>query len=191
MTGPFGIKKTSSKRLTESVKIGSDTGELASQVFKSIHDHPLKTHSVDLVRLKITVKARDNLVKTLVSEKKIREKLFKGLLKLENTEIELHNRVFKEGKDGSIGREDFRRHDKLRTSIGFIFANLCQSYQRSEVNILSVLLLLFFVSLMSYFLDKQTGVRRDVEECQLRTCQTKISPDVFTLWSTLLTVGLR
>ena len=135
MTGPFGVKQTSTKRLAESVKIEADAGELAAEVLKTIHDRPLKARSVDPVRLKITHKAKDNLVHTLQSEKKIREKLFKAVLKLENAEIELHNRVFKNSKDGSILREDFRRRDKLRASIGFIFANLCQSCQRSEVNI--------------------------------------------------------
>ena len=70
MTGPFGVKETSTKRLTESTKIETDTGELVSQVLKTIQDRPLKAHFVDLVRLKITLKARDNLVKTLESEKK-------------------------------------------------------------------------------------------------------------------------
>ena len=69
MTGPFGVKETST-RLTESTKIETDSGELVSHVIKTIQDLPLKTHSVDLVCLKITVKARDNLVKTLESEKK-------------------------------------------------------------------------------------------------------------------------
>jgi hypothetical protein len=154
MTGPFGVKETSTKRLAESTKIEADAGELASQVLKTIHnrDHPLKAPAPDLTRLKITIKARDNLEKAVESEKKIREKLFKALLKLENAEIELHNKVFRNQQPGSILREDFRRRDKLRTSIGFIFANLCQSYQRSEVNIFSSPFLFFVYHLSVIFL---------------------------------------
>ena len=135
MTGPFGIKETSTKKLAEAVKIETEAGELAAQVLKAIKSRPPSARPVDSVRAKITQKARDNLEVTLAAEKKNREKLFKALLKLENAESELHDRCFKNQTPGSILREDFRRRDKLRTSIGFVFANLCQSYQCSEVNI--------------------------------------------------------
>jgi len=130
--------------LAESTKIEAEAGDLASEVLKTLVNRPLKAPSVDLTRLKITEKARDNLAKTLLSEKNIREKLFKAVLRLENAEIELHNRVFRNSQSGSILRDDYRRRDKLRTSIGFIFANLCQSYQRSEVSM--TFLFLFFPS---------------------------------------------
>jgi hypothetical protein len=97
--------------LVESTKIEADAGELAAQVIKDI-----------------------TCLEILLSEKRIREKLFKGLLKLEDAERDLHDRVFRNHSPVSILREDYRRCDKLRTSIGFIFSNLCQSYQRSEVN---------------------------------------------------------
>jgi hypothetical protein len=75
MTGPFGVKETSTKRLAESTKIEADAGELASQVLKTIHNRvqPLKAPAPDLTRLKITIKARDNLDKAVESEKKIRD----------------------------------------------------------------------------------------------------------------------
>ena len=118
--------------MVESTKIEADTGELAEQVIKDITCR--RGHCRDVVRLNITRKARENLVEILLSEKRIREKLFKGLLKLEDTERDLHDRVFRNHSPGSILREDYPRRHKLRTSIGFIFSNLCQSYQRSEVN---------------------------------------------------------
>ena len=116
----------------ESTKIEADTGELAAQVIKDIACR--RGGNRDVVRLNITRKSRDNLVEIISSEKRIREKLFKGLLKLEDAERDLHDRVFHNQSPDSILREDYRRRDKLRTSIGFIFSNLCQSYQRSEVN---------------------------------------------------------
>ena len=116
----------------ESTKIEADAGELAAQVIKDIACR--RAGNRDVVRLNITRKARENLVEIISSEKRIREKLFKGLLKLEDAERDLHDRVFRNHSPGSILREDYRRRDKLRTSIGFIFSNLCQSYQRSEVN---------------------------------------------------------
>ncbi len=43
-------------------------------------------------------------------------------------------RAFKNKAPGSIAREDYRRHEKVHMSLGFVFATLSGPYQRSEQN---------------------------------------------------------
>ena len=71
MTGPFGIKETSTKKLAEAVKIEAEAGELADQVLKAIKSRPPSERPVDSVRAKITQKARDNLEQRLRRKRKI------------------------------------------------------------------------------------------------------------------------
>ena len=63
-----------------------------------------------------------------------RIKLHRAALDLEKVDHELNEKVFKNKRPGSIDREDYRRREKARASLGFVFANLAGSYQRSEEN---------------------------------------------------------
>jgi hypothetical protein len=83
---------------------------------------------VDQRSLRVALEERNNLLSANGKETALRIKLHRTELDLEKTEHEVNERTFKNKSSGSIARENYRRSEKVHTSLGFVFAPLTGSY---------------------------------------------------------------
>jgi len=124
--------QTASRKEAEAGKIAADIAKLARQTLQELQERPIVDHKV----LRLALEERRNLLTANGKEVASRIKLLRAALDLdlEKVDHELNEVVFKNKSPGSIDREDYRRREKVHTSLGFVFATLAGSYQRSEEN---------------------------------------------------------
>jgi hypothetical protein len=123
-------KQTASRKETEVGKIASDLSKVSWETLDTLHHRDVVDHR----SLRVALEERNNLLSANGKEAALRIKLHRTALDLEKDEHEVNERDFKNKAPGSIAREDYRRREKVHTSLGFVFATLTGSYQRSEDN---------------------------------------------------------
>lgn len=130
LRGGLLAKQTASRKEAEAGKIASDLAKVAREALDALHHRAVVDHK----SLRVAVEERNNLLSANEKEATLRIKLHRTALDLEKADHELNQRAFKNKAPGSIAREDYRRREKVHTSLGFVFATLTGSYQRSEEN---------------------------------------------------------
>jgi hypothetical protein len=111
-------------------KITSDLDKVTREDLDTLHHRVVVDHK----SLRVAVEERNNLLSVNEKESTLRIKLHRTALDLEKADHELNQSVFKNKVPGSIVCEDYRRSEKVHTSLGFVFVTLTDSYQRSEEN---------------------------------------------------------
>ncbi len=111
-------------------KITSDLAKVSRETLDALHHRDVVDHR----NLRVALEERNNLLSANGREAALRIKLHRTALDLDKAEQELNERVFKNKVPGFIVPEDYRRSEKVHTSLGFVFATLTGSYQRSEDN---------------------------------------------------------
>lgn len=124
-------KQTASRKEAETGKVVPELAKLARDTLEEIQQRPI----IDYKNLRLALEERNNLLTANSKEAALRIKLHATALDLEKADHELNERVFKNKAPITIHREDYRRREKVHTSLGFVFATLAGSYQRSEQNI--------------------------------------------------------
>jgi hypothetical protein len=128
-------KQIACRKEAESAKVAEEVATFARESLKELQARPIVDHKV----VRQALEQRSNLLTANGKEVASRIKLHRAALDLEKYDHELNEKVFKGKRPGSIHREDYRRREKTRASLGFVFANLAGSYQRSEENNLTLI----------------------------------------------------
>jgi len=123
-------KQTGSRKEEEVYKITSELSKVVRETLDTLYHRDVVDHR----SLRVALEERNNLLSANGKEAALRIKLHRTALDLEKADHELNQRAFKNKAPGSIAREDYRRREKVHTSLGFVFATLTGSYQRSEEN---------------------------------------------------------